>query len=259
MYASEQFNVIRTFLTTQAPAERLVLSVKLYYAYFLTMDELHMLYDSYQNEFRTEAALQGYTDAFAWFKKYSAYPIETFEDLFNKPRPFIWKYEDLQNEFKLIVDLLPSLWVTSDVADYSNAMKLGDEPLFAIEWLEERGFISVDGLILSRTIQPVVISEQSSEKVVLAMPNITDSEFASEFEMIPALGGGCAFKAVYGPAQLNINFADSVGIDDVDSVMLCIGKLEEKDSQWSVVERPSLDYYKIKRILSNGITVPFVN
>lgn len=259
MRADEQLQIIRTYLDKQEPTIRLSLAVKLYFAYFLAIDELQTIYEQYRDDFTHPDSDVIYKAILDWFAKHSQIEISNFDALLDAPRPFIWKYDVLQEEFKDILEMLPTLWVTNEEIDYSNGTKLGDSPLHHIDWYEERGMIEVDGILISRSIQPVLVGQQPSEKIVVAMPAMTQLEFTDRFEIIPAMGGGCAFKAVYGPAQLDINYADAVGIDDVDSAMVCVGRLvEDEKRNISIEELPKFDYFSVKRTLRNGVEVPFI-
>lgn len=259
MHADEQLCIIRSYLNKQEPTLRLSLAVKLYFAYFLAIDELQAIYDQYRDDFNHPDSNVIYRATLDWFAKFSQIEISNFDVLLNAPRPFIWKYDVLNEEFKDLMETIPTLWVTNEEIDYSNGIKLGDSPLHQIDWYEERGMIEVDGVLISRSIQPVLIGQQPSEKIVVAMPRMTQQEFTDKFDIIPAMGGGCAFKAVYGPAQLDINYADAVGIDDVDSAMVCVGKLvEDEKRNISIEDLPKFDYFSVKRTLKNGVEVPFI-
>lgn len=260
MHAEQQLQIIRTYLDKQEPTVRLSLAVKLYFAYFLAIDELQRIYEVYRDDFMHPDSDVIYKATLDWFAKHSQIEISNFDALLDAPRPFIWKYDVLKEEFADLLEDLPTLWVTNSEIDYSNGIKLGEAPLYNIDWYEERGMIEVDGLLISRSIQPILVDQQPSEKILVAMPAITQEEFTGKFDIIPAMGGGCAFKAVYGPAQLCINYADALNIDDVDSVMVCVGRLvEDKDRNISIEEMPTFDYFSVKRMLRNGVEVPFIN
>lgn len=259
MDAQQQYDVIVAYLNEQPPTSRLSLTIKLYYAYFLTIDEIQRLYTLFRDDFVHPDSSVLHQATLDWYSTYGERPFDSFDEMVEIPRPFIWDYDVLKTEFAPLLAKLPSLWVTYEGIDYSHGKSIGDSPMFVIEWLEERGLIRVDGMLLSRTIQPILINEMPSEKIVLAMNDITTKEFTDTFKITPAVGGGCAFEAIYGTAHLNINYADALGIDDVDSVMLCVGRLTREGDEVSVEELPAPPYYNIKRTLRNGLEVPFVN
>lgn len=259
MIADQHFQAVRGYILKQEPTMRLAVTVKLYFAYFLTMDELQRLYQEFGDDYRHPDSDTLYRAALPWFTKYSPFEISNFDDMLNQCRPFVWKLEDLREEFSDLFAEIDTPWITYNDIDYSNGRIIGDSPLHEIEWYEERGMIEVDGMLITRSIQPVMIGERVSEKIVLAMPACTHQEFSAKFELIPGMSGGCAFKAIYGPAQLDINYADNVGIDDVDSVMLCVAKLALNESKEMIMEEfPRFEYFNVKRTLRNGLEVPFI-
>lgn len=246
MTIQERFTALCDYVADLPIELRLLTAVKLYYAYFLTMDELERMRQRFTADFQVKDAQYIYKLAEPWFVHHSQIEKSncdalTGDDVMRAPRPFIWDYDLLHAEFKEVIALIQSIFVERTIVDYSTGRGFGkDTGLIGIEWLEEYGLVAVDGVVLTRTTQPILINESPSEPILLALPPMRDREFTEQVTLVPSLGGGCAFKGLYGPLALNINYADAVGIHGVDTVMVYVGKIVAKDDDPAVWEAEPL-------------------
>lgn len=262
MTPEQHLKTVAEYLEGIESSKRFLEAVKLYFCYFATLDELGALYQRFGDDFRHPDSQDNLDAAADWFVDIGGVSLDKNVNPQGAVRPFVWDFNVLKMEFPDLMEKLWTPWVTYEKVDYSSARQLegqGD-PVYEIEWLEERGMISVDGLLISRSIQPVVVKDLHSEPIIVAMPFVSNEGFSSKFDIIPAMGGGCAFKALYMPGWLDINYADSVGIDNVDTAMLCTGKIvqDPETKEASIHRFTDTDYFNVSRTLSNGVVVPFV-
>jgi len=236
------------YIEAQESSSRLLEAMKLFYAYFITQSELAILYSKFNTDFLSAEAQKLYEENYPWFAQFQ----ESGEFTPQSIRPFFWKYETLQKEFDTIMsDYELPLFRVKYKPDYSSAVQsASNEKVFSIDWLEEHGFVVLDGVAIARTIQSLIIEDTTSELVALAIPENMTGTFMSDHPIVPGFDGGGAFEITCYPAHFNVNYAYHYGINNVNTIMLRIG-----DSSDSI---DLAKCYDASVEIGNGIKVPFI-
>ena len=216
-------------------ADRLTEVVKLYFANYLTVDELqNLLVDKMVNQVLGH---ENYQKALPWFSRFIQ--IDSYENFTQAVRPIVWDLKTLREEFPYFV----SHFVDMEIPDYSTA-KRDDEGYYNSDILEEHGWISAGDLMFSRSTQTILIqlpdgSATRSERVLMVMPTLTQQQFIDYIKFKPAMGGGITIQGLFEPASLNIQLADKLGIGAVDTVLIYRGYMEDSDATVAVsLEQP---------------------